>query len=492
MQKPVEMFDRDAEWRALSDFVSDPRPGATLGVISGRRRQGKTFLLDSVTREFGGFYFGATEALDAESLRRFGDEFTRFADLAVPARFDDWFEVFDALLSLGERAPVPVVIDEFPYLAQARSELPSIIQNAYGPRRPERTRSHTRLLLCGSAMSFMGGLLSGSAPLRGRAGLEMVVHPLDFRLAAEFWGITDPRLAIQVHAVVGGTLAYRDEFLRGDRPADVADFDDWVRRTALNPQTPLFREGRYLLSEEMSVRDPAIYSAVLSAIAEGDATRGGIAGKLNRKSGDLAHPLDVLEDARLIARDRDMFRKNRSTYRIADPYLAFYQAVMRPVWGQLERPNSAERVWEASRRTFKSKIVGPHFEQVCRDWTLDHADLSYFGGELPAMVGQGIVNDVEQRTSHEVDVAVVGVANDGKPALLAIGEAKWNDVMGRGHLERLERLRSVIAKGGQYDTGPTRLLCFSGAGFNEYLMQQSAVRDDLSLVGLDDLYGVDD
>jgi hypothetical protein len=34
------------------------------------------------------------------------------------------------------------------------------------------------LLLCGSALSFMGGLLSGTAPLRGRAGLEPVVRTL--------------------------------------------------------------------------------------------------------------------------------------------------------------------------------------------------------------------------------------------------------------------------------------------------------------------------
>jgi hypothetical protein len=51
----------------------------------------------------------------------------------------------------------------------------------------------------------MGGLLSGNAPLRGRAGLELVVPTLDFQLAAQFWELTDPVLAIKVHAIVGGT-----------------------------------------------------------------------------------------------------------------------------------------------------------------------------------------------------------------------------------------------------------------------------------------------
>ena len=70
--KPPDMFDRDEEWAALSKFVADDRPGATLGVVSGRRRQGKTFLLDALCKAGDGFFFEATEAADAESLRRIG------------------------------------------------------------------------------------------------------------------------------------------------------------------------------------------------------------------------------------------------------------------------------------------------------------------------------------------------------------------------------------------------------------------------------------
>ena len=68
-------------------------------------------------------------------------------------------------------------------------------------------------------MSVMGGLLSGSAPLRGRAGFELIVHPFGYRDAARFWDITDPKLAVLVHSVVGGTPAYRRELLREDTPA---------------------------------------------------------------------------------------------------------------------------------------------------------------------------------------------------------------------------------------------------------------------------------
>ncbi len=487
MDKPSEMFDRESEWSALSSFVADTRPGATLGVVSGRRRQGKTFLLDAITRAAGGFYFGATEATNAESLRRFSDALTRFVSPPSAFHFEDWTEAVDALLALGAERPIPVVIDEFPYLARAQPELPSILQQAFGPLRPERTGSQTRLLLCGSAMSFMGRLLSGGAPLRGRAGLELVVHPLEYRMAAQFWGITDPELAIRTHAVVGGTPAYPNEFLRGDVPQGIDDFDDWVVRTALNPQTPLFREGRYLLAEEADVRDPALYLSVLSAVADGNTTNGGIANYLGRKAVEIAHPVSVLEDIGLLRRDGDAFRKNRSAYRIAEPVVAFYAGIMRPVWDQLQRPGMAERVWRASGHRFASKILGPHFEQLCREWALFHADPEIFGA-LPTSVVSGGVNDPQARTLHEVDVAVIEATGEARPRLLAIGEAKWQDIMGRAHLERLERIRTLLENSGTFDTTGTRLLCFSGAGFNDHLRLAAEARNDVRLIAAADLY----
>lgn len=488
MQKPVEMFDREREWAALQRFATDNEPGATLGVVSGRRRQGKTFLLDALCKAAGGFFFGATEATDAESLRRISAALTEHVGPANPYHLADWHEVADALLELGRDRPVPVVIDELPYLARANPEIPSILQNAFGPLREKRTKSRTRLLLCGSALSFMGKLLSGGAPLRGRAGLELVVPTLDHRLAAEFWGITDPRLALQVHAIVGGTPAYRREFIRGDVPTGPGDFDDWVIRTVLNPESPLFREARYLLAEEPDIRDHALYHAVLAAIAEGNGTRGGVANYLERKAAEVAHPLDVLEDAGLIHRDNDAFRDNRSEYRIAEPLIDFYHAIMRPVWDQLERPGAADRVWHASQGRFSTKVLGPHFEQVCRDWALHHADPDLLGG-LPARVGHGRVHEPKARTGHEVDLAVVGIAEgNGPPPLLAIGEAKWNTPMGEAHADRLEHIRGLISRTGRYETADTRLLCLSAGGFSAKLTEQASSRADILLVGADDLY----
>ncbi|MDO0936849.1 ATP-binding protein [Streptomyces sp. DG2A-72] len=486
LAKPSDMFDRAWEWSELTAFATDDGPEATMAVVSGRRRQGKSFLLDSLARAADGFYFCAYEATEAESLRRFGEELALYTGAVAPMRFDRWEHAVDALLALGRDRPVPVILDEFPYLARATPSLPSIVQVAYGPRRPERLQSRTRLLLCGSSLSFMGKLLSGTSPLRGRAGLELVVHPLDFRQAAAFWGITDHRLALLVHSVVGGTPAYRREFVRDDVPDGLADFDAWVCRTALSPRSPLYREARYLLADESDLRDRALYHSVLAALAAGNATAGGIAGCLERPTSDITHPLTVLQDCGLVRREVDAFRRNRSVYRVGEPLIAFDHVIARPRLPLLDR-GLAEQVWHDARDRFQSGVVGPHFEQVCRDWVLHFAAPETFGG-MPIDVSYGTVADPHTRTSHEVDVVVRGAVGQDNGVLLSLGEAKWDRIMGIGHLDRLRHIKSLLAGRGQ-DTSAVRLACYSGVGFTDDLRAAADAAGDVVLVDLGRLYG---
>src|SRR5207247_8074601 len=100
-----------------------------------------------------------------------------------------------------------------------------------------------------------------------------------------------PGLAAPLHAIVGGTPAYRRQFVRDDAPAGPGDFDDWVVRSVLNPDRPLLREARYLLAEETDIRDPALYHSVLAAIAARNQTWGSIASYVGRKSSCSPSPL---------------------------------------------------------------------------------------------------------------------------------------------------------------------------------------------------------
>jgi AAA+ ATPase superfamily predicted ATPase len=480
-RKPRRIFDRDREWDGLVRFATSESPDVRLGVVSGRRRQGKTYLLDALVDKVGGFFHTAVESTEVESLARFG---AALADHTGGGRyaFDNWEEALDRLF-----AAVPeglIVLDEFPYLSKASPSLPSLLQRALDPRGAAR-RGRARLLLCGSAMSVMGDLLAGRAPLRGRASLELIVHPLDYRDSARFWDIDDPRLAVLVHAIVGGTPAYRREFVAGEAPSSFGDFDDWVLRAVLNPQVPLFREARYLLAEETNARDTAVYHAVLNAISSGHNTRGGIAGFINRKSTDIGHPLTVLEDTQLVTRETDPFRKGKSLYRICEPLITFYEAVMRREWTRLER-GDARGAWRNSQATFLSQVVGPHFETICRDWATG-VDAGVFG-DLPGCVAAATVPDPVNRTQTEVDVAVLAAEDPGQPRrVLSLGEAKWDKVMTPRHLARLRRARDLLSVRG-FDTSETVLACYSGAGFDDDLRSLAAREPRTLLVDLDRLY----
>lgn len=481
------MFDREFEWSALTRFAMSERAGAELGVISGRRRQGKTFLLRALIQATGGFYFAAEEGADRESLRSLGAALADHLDLPSPLALSGWREAIDALLALGRERPVPVVIDEFPYLVRANPSLPSIIQNAFAPLRAERESSRARLLLCGSAMSFMGRLLGGQAPLRGRAGLELIVPTFDHRMAAIFWGIEDPVTALKVNAIVGGTPAYRREYARDDVPAGPDDFDAWVARTVLSPASPLFREARYLLADEPDLRDLGLYHSVLAAIAGGNTTRSGIASYLGRKSGDLAHPMNVLEDCGLVIRESDAFKGNRTTFHIAEPLISFYHAVMRPIWSDLEHTRDPSRLWHRSRRRFTGNVLGPHFEHICRLWTRHSTPLDLLG-DYPHLVVPGTVNDPAARTTHQLDVVAYGLNADDRSPLLAIGEAKWAETMGTAHVARLRGIRDLLIAQGRHGAESAKLVCYSGAGFTEELQGIAQTTDDLLLVPISTLY----
>ena len=484
LPKPVRIFGRDREWRSLADFVADDRREATLGVVSGRRRQGKSYLLRSLAEATGGFFFEAVQATEAESLRMLGADLAAHLGSPAPFSFATWDDALAALFAIDSSRPGAVIIDEFPYLVDASPALPSLLRRALDRHGPSQdSASRARLLLCGSAMSVMGSLLAGNAPLRGRAGLELVLRPFRYTEAARFWDITDPQLAILVHSIVGGTPAYRRQFVRDDAPSGLEEFDDWVTRAVLNPDRPLMREARYLLAEETDIRDPALYYSVLAAVANGNGRWGAIASYIGRKSSDIAHPLNVLEDCGLIIKDEDAFRSGRAQYRITEPLITFYEAIMRPRWGDLEE-GLGGLVWADSRQLFNSAVAGPHFESVCRDFAMAHGR-DVFGRPV-GRVAAGAVADPTGRAQIQIDVAVLGPAVPGEPrSIISLGEAKWGDTMGMRHLARLRRARDLLAASG-FDTSETVLAFYARVGFDAEL--RAAAEPGLLLADLNAIY----
>jgi hypothetical protein len=132
-------------------------------------------------------------------------------------------------------------------------------------------------------------------------------------------------------------------------------------------------------------------------------------------------------------------------------------------------------------------VLGSHFGQLCRHWARYFAPEDIAGG-FPARVEPGTVNDPGNKKTRQVDVAVFGTGDDDREALLAIGEAKWHETMGMGHLERLRHIRGLLTARGRRGAAAARLLCFSGAGFSPELTGEAARSGDIRLLTPADLY----
>jgi AAA+ ATPase superfamily predicted ATPase len=429
-----------------------------LGVVHGRRRLGKTYLLSALSEQTGGFTFEATQDTESMTLGRLGRELAAHMGAPAPLHFDDWGEAVDALLRLGSNRPTTVVLDEFPYLAQSTPSIASIIQRAFSPRRPERLASQVRLILCGSALAFMGNLLTGQAPLRGRSSLDLVVPPLDFREHRAFWGIDNERIAAQLFAITGGTPAYRT-LARGGAPHDERSFARWVCSNPLSSSSPLFREAHYLLTEDLDVRDPQVYNSILGAAATGSTTRTAIATQVGRKVTDIAHHLSVLESTGYLTKVDDAFSTRKPRWHIADQIIRFDRAVMQPAWSRLSTTNDPAPTWELQQGAFRSQVLGPQFENMCRDWVQSHADPSRFNAEAITRVAPAVVS-MGGRDQAEIDVVVFGVVA-GRTMLVSIGECKWSETVTPAHVARLERVRSRLGASG-VDVSRTSLAFYSG------------------------------
>jgi uncharacterized protein len=385
----------------------------------------------------------------------------------------NWTEAIDGLFAVAD-CPF-IVLDEFGYLCEASPELPSIVQRAVDTTRRSNATVN-RLILCGSSVAQISHLLDRDQPLFGRAQLAQVVGAFDFRTSSAFWNITDPALAVLVNAALGGLPGYRDVVTDG--PTSLEDFDRWMTERVLTPASPLLEEDTLLL--ESSSLTANVYRSILTAVARGDRTPTGISSRTGRPASALARPMERLTDAGLLVKNADPIRARRSRYELADPFIAFRDAIIHPNRTRIRR-RQQHAVWAESGPTWRSQIVRPHFERLCREATLHYG--SEFGSLSVSEVGTTVVPDARGRSGHEVDV----VATTAAGSIAAIGEAKHtSSARGTPDLDRLEHIRSLLPTP---QDRTCRLLLFSAAGFDRNLTNAAAVRNDVELIDLARMYG---
>lgn len=480
IDRPADLFDREVEWDDLVEFVRADSLKPQIGMVYGRRRQGKSFILSRLARAVGGLRIQALEETRGAALGTFYRTVTQWSGqtMLADSHFRDWPTAIRALCDVADGRLI--VIDELPYLLDDSKDLPSVIQSAYDQAK-DSGHPTFRMILCGSAISIMTRILYGDKALRGRTRLELALESFDFRQAREYWGIEDLGVAFRVDAVVGGAPGYRD--LLDAPPRSHSGFDRWMLKGPLNPSHALFREAEYLLSKDPVMTDRALYRSIITSIAAGNATKGKIGSDLRRDAKSLAYPLAQLERAGFITRHHDMLRPNRPLLRVADPVLRFHFAVVRRDADRYKVRQGAT-AWADAATRFSSAVIGPHFEEMARTWTRRYASSETLGGAV-GRVGFVQVNDPEQRQSFELDVAVSPQGSEDR--LLAIGEAKARTgPCTIKDIERLEHLRGLLTS--RTGASGAKLLLFSLSGFTRDITEKANRRSDIELVDLQRMY----
>ena len=427
----------------------------------------------------------ARQQSSTQNLRDLEGALGRF--VGVVPRLSTWDDAISALLDLRpsgkSHRPVPVVIDEIGYVLDGDGAFASRLQAALSPATNRRRRSSVRLILCGSAFGQMRRLVDAGAPLRGRAQLDLVLRPFGFRESARYWELDDhPDLAFRLHAILGGTPAYR-EFVAGARPKRGA-LDTWVARHLLSASSPLFREGKVSVAEDPELSDRSLYWAVLGAVADGAATRGEITAALGRPPTSLHHALQTLIEAGWLAVDQDPLRSRGGRFVVDDPIVRFHRLVIEPAEAQLSRRGSGRAVWDDALPLVRARIFAPHLEHLAREWLLAEASENTAGGRVrrcgPSTLGSG-------GRRLQLDVLATAASAKGQSRVCAVGEVKSGQrPTGSAELERLDLAVDLLPPD---SSGPlVKRILFARSGFTRELEEAARRRHDVELVDLHRLY----
>ncbi len=341
---------------------------ASLFILYGRRRVGKTAL---ISRFIGnrGVYFLATAEGDRENIRNFRASISKFLedDSILKPNFDDWHSLFTILASSSsfqakaKESRIIIAIDEFPYLVEANRAIPSVFQKIYDTI---LSQMNVMLILSGSSISIMENeVLSYRSPLYGRRTGQLQLKPLKFRHLAEFVAYEFDDLC-RTYFVLGGIPEY---LMKLDPDAG---FWGNVSKNLLSKGSALYEEAEFLLRTEF--REPRNYMLILRSISYGNHTLGEICTYSGLDKSMVSKYLDVLMSLGLVLPEKPFGaseRYKRRLYWISDQYLKFWFRYVLPHKSEIESSHNAG-VLESIKADFPT-FAGEQFENLVEELILE-------------------------------------------------------------------------------------------------------------------------
>ena len=463
---------RESELMKLNNLYE--QEGFQMAVVYGRRRVGKTTLINEFCRGKRTLSFTALEQSDADNLADFNRLITNFFNL--PSALQGFSSWADALAYIAERAQeerLIIVFDEFPYAAQRNATLPSVFQVTIDKL---FKNTNALLILCGSNQGFMESeVLGRKSPLYGRRTAQIKVEDLGFHDAAKMLPGLDPQEAFRFYGCFGGVPYY----LQQVDPA--LGLRENLAQLYFDPMGFLFDEPYGLLRQEF--KEPALYSSILRAIASGANRPNQIADRVGMPQTSLPRYLKALESIGII-RKAVPFGENRETskhgiYQLSEPYYMFWYRFVMPYISDIES-GLGRAVVNAIPEEQLNDYLGHRFESLCAEWMAEQAR----EGKLPlaaTSISSWWGTNPEKREQDDIDV----LAADRISKKLVICECKYREKFNESdEIADLESKRNLIN-----GYVATNFALFTKKDLNATTKKKLAMRSDWTFVTLDEMYG---
>ena len=431
-------------------------------VIYGRRRVGKTALITQFIKDKKAIYFMGVESNAKQNLENFSKNILEFGTgIPVETTFVSFQSALEYVFKLAENERLILAIDEYPYVARSSESLASTLQFLIDKYNDS---SKLMLILCGSSMSYMEDhVLSYKAPLYGRRTAQMKILPFDFADTCRcFKNFSDEDNAL-IYGIVGGTPQY---LLQMD---DKLSVEDNIKNTFFNPTSSLFEEPENLLKQE--VREPALYNAIITAIATGASRMAEISTKVGESTSVCATYLKNLIALGLVQKETSYGEKEsrKSIYSIEDNMFRFWYRFVPENYSIIGR-GAADLAYRRIEPHL-SDYMGKVFEEICKQylWSL------LLAGKSPVEfreLGRWWGTNPATRKQTEIDI----MGEQDKNTVL-FGECKWtNEKVDASVLETLVRRSQMF----RYDT--IWLYLFAKNGFTKGCVDAAEQMGNVKLV----------